>query len=41
MTGAVIVQNFGAECEPVIVLEPVELATTTDFFSRLHLMLTP
>jgi hypothetical protein len=39
MTGAITVQNLGAECERVIILEPVDLATTPNFFSRLQLTL--
>ncbi len=41
MTGAITVQNLGAECERVIVLEPVDLRTTPNFFSRLQLTLPP
>ena len=39
MTGAITVQNLGAECERVIVLEPVDLTTTPNFFTRLQVTL--
>jgi hypothetical protein len=36
MTGAITVQNLGAECERVIVSELVDLGTTPNFFSRVQ-----
>ena len=33
MTGATTVQNLGAECERVIVSEPVDLSTVFNFFT--------
>jgi hypothetical protein len=41
MIGAITVQNLGAECERVIVSEPVDLATTPNLFTRLLLTLPP
>jgi len=41
MIGAITVQNLGAECERVIVSEPVDLATTPNLFTRLQLTLPP
>jgi len=41
MTGAMTVQNLGADCERVIILEPLHLATTPNFFSRLQVILPP
>jgi hypothetical protein len=39
MTGTTAVQNLGAECERVIVLEPVPPATMPNFFSRVRVTL--